>query len=260
VLLGLLSGVRGNMRALERARAKSHFGKFADPHLTRLARAIDRRDVARLRELLAEPTDYRARDRCDHTILGHAVMRVLETYEPDAGVECVRVLLAAGAPPDRRVLASERTSYAPEDYELIAAVFGGNSPGTVALLDALLAAGADPDVDDMHGEPIIFSSYATVPKLEVLAAHGADLDRVQTRSDRAGWTAIMNAAGMEMWDEALFFLEHGARTDIVAPDGCSLRSLLAEWAQRERTGGAEPDSCFGYRKLVSALDSAGQVR
>jgi hypothetical protein len=261
VILGAASGTRGKLRSWNHALGRAQYGRFGDARLSKAARAIDRKDLPGLQAILARgPVDFGARDRREHTILGHAVMRVLGDYgDAEAPMQCVRVLLAAGAPPDRRALATERTSYAPEDYELIAAVFGGNSPGVVPLLDALLEAGADPNVDDMFDEPLIFSSYASVPKLEALARHGADLRRLHTRSDRKGWTALMNAAYVEEWEQAEFFLAHGVPVDHEAPDGQSLRTVLDEWARQQRESGADPEAVPGYRRLREALGTPRPV-
>lgn len=261
VLIGAAGGVRETLRSIDRARGRAQYGRFTDPKLTEIARAIDRHDLAKTRTLLAAgPVDFAARDRCDHTLLGHAVMRVLETYGPDSGADGVRALLDAGAVVDRRALATERTSYAPEDYELIAAVYGGNSPGAIALLDLLLGAGADPNASDMFDEPIIFSTYGTIPKLEVLARHGADLTRLHTRSDRLGWTGAMNAASMGDWEQVQFFLDHGVRAEHAAPDGQTLASILDTWAEQTRQSGGRPELDEGYRRLRERLDPGGASR
>ena len=61
-----------------------------------------------------------------------------------------------------------------------------------ALLDLVLGAGADPNMRNYEGQPLYFSSYLTLPKLEMLAKHGADFTALETtRDDRRGWTGAM---------------------------------------------------------------------
>ncbi len=259
LLFAAVGAVKGQVRSIDLALGRAQFGRFDDRRLNALARAVDRRDPEALRRLLADGRpDFAARDRREHTILGHAVMRALDAQGPDipAQVECVRVLLDAGAPADRRALSPERTSYAPEDYELIAAVFGHPAANAVPLLDLLLGRGMDPNVGDMFDEPLIFSTYADVPKLAALARHGGDMTRRHTRADRAGWTALMNAISFRSWDTALFFLEHGVRVDPVAPDGQSAATLLAEY-ERE-SGGADADPAY-QRVRAAVLNPAART-
>jgi len=229
VLWGVSSFGQGMFNKFDRAMGRAQYGKFDDPDLTRLARAIDREDTAQMRELIARtPPDWTARDRRDHTILGHAVYRVLEAWGNTSRVEPLRVLLAAGAPPAVDAMSPERTQRSVSEHDLVFHVSGVGHAGAVLALDTLLGAGADPNTVDEDGRPIIFSSYLQLPCLEVLARHGVDLRALDTREDQKGWTALMLAAQLRSWDMALFLLQHGVPADYTAPDGQSLKSILAE--------------------------------
>lgn len=229
VLWGATTFAGGMFDKFDRAMGRAQFGKFDDPALTRLARAIDRRDTSAMRTLLAKGTpDWSRRDRMDHTILGHAAYRVVEAWGDTDQVEPFRVLLAAGAPPAVNALAPERTMRSVSEHDLVYHLYGVGHAGAVLALDTLLGAGASPNAVDEDGRPIIFSSYSRSPGLEVLARHGADLTVLDTREDQKGWTALMHAAQQRSWDLALFFLQHGVPVDYTAPDGRSLRTILAE--------------------------------
>ncbi len=229
VLFGAVNVGGSLITSFDRAMGRAQFGKFNDAALTRLARAIDRRDTSQMRALLAGGTpDWSRRDRMDHTILGHAAYRVVEAWGDTAQVEPFRVLLAAGAPPALDALAPERTMRSVSEHDLVYHLYGVGHAGAVLALDTLLGAGASPNAVDEDGRPIIFSSYSRTPGLEVLARHGADLTVLDTREDQKGWTALMQATAQRSWDLALFFLQHGVPPDHTAPDGQSLRTILAE--------------------------------
>lgn len=217
------------LKGVRRAAARAEHGHFADGRLTRLARAIDRADTSEVRALLARGApDFAARDRYGHTILGHALHRVVEDFYGNARSEPVRLLLEAGAPPRLDVLSAERTAASISAHDAVFHLFAVHSPGALAALELMLAAGADPNRPDEDGRPLYFSTYTTRAALEVLARHGADFRRLDTRPDRTGWTALMSAAHLHSWPEALFFLEQGVPADHVAPDGASLATILAE--------------------------------
>lgn len=217
------------LKGLGRAAARAQYGRFADGRLTRLARAIDRADTTEMRALLAAGApDFAARDPHGHTILGHALHRVVEDFYGNDRSAPVRLLLEAGAAPRLDVLAVERTPASISEHDAVFHLFAVHTPGALAALELLLAAGADPNRPDEDGRPMYFSTYTTRAALEVLARHGADFRRLDTREERAGWTALMNAAYLQSWPEALFFLEQGVPADHVAPDGASLASILAE--------------------------------
>ncbi len=226
---GLARFGSGMFGKLDRALGRAQFGRFDDPHLTGIARAIDQDDVAAIERLVVEkPTDFEARDRVGHTLLGHAIHRVIEDWGSAQHVPAVRALLKAGAPPAMDALSPGRTQASVSEHDLVYHLFGVGHEGAVAALDAILDAGAKPDTVDEDGRPILFSSYARLPALEVLARHGANLKLLDSRSDQLGWTPLMHWARMRSWDLALFFLRHGVPQDYTAPDGRNLRNILDE--------------------------------
>ena len=109
----------------------------------------------------------------------------------------------------------------------MAYVFGVNGQNMLEVLDLLLANGADPNTRNYEEQPLYFSSYSSLEKLQVLAKHGADFTALETtRMDRQGWTGAMYAAEMGDYDVASFLLDHGVKPTHVAPDGSSLRSII----------------------------------
>lgn len=229
LVLIVINMTRGTLRSVNLAAGKAQFGKFDDGKLTRLARAIEKDDTAAVRALIAEGgLDFEARSRRGRTILGRAVEHATGSYAAPSAVEVVRMLMAAGAKPITNAIEPEAYQGDLDAHLLVAYVFGGNSANTIPLLDLLLSAGADPNTRNYEGQPLYFSTYSSIPKLEVLAKYGADFTSPDTtRSDRDGWTAAMFAAELGEYEQALFFLDHGVSPTQVAPDGTSLKTIVA---------------------------------
>jgi hypothetical protein len=233
-----------NAQASERA---AHGSDFADPRLTALAHLIEQGDPEALALQLYESSsiDWHARNNSNATLLGHAVRAVLGDTGGDRSVQVVQTLLAHGAP-----LTGAPTF---PEVPLLSAVMHGTSPAALDLLRVLLKAGADPNTRDRDGLPLIHmtNSWRGVKKIELLAQYGADLQVPNNRTDRSQWTALMNAAYMQDWDLALYFLNHGIRPDYKAPDGSSLTSILIERAASYASYHETPSP--GYRALETAL-------
>ncbi len=228
--IGLVLGAKGLVRKAARSISLSKQGRFADGRLTDLARAIDRGDLDRVKALLqGPPPDWKARDAFDRTILGHAVTRALDFMDgKDAHVEAVRLLAKAGASPAEDALRPNDGSYA-SWYSLLNTVAGDGSPRGLAVLDILLEAGADPDTRSQYDDhSLLFETWMTVPKLEVFAKHGADLRALDGRSDRKGYSLLMNAVVYQQWDNAAWLLAHGVSPDVKGADGATVDSLLKE--------------------------------
>ena len=245
--------VSGKLRSLDIAAGKSLYGKFDDARLTKLARAIEKEDTAAVRTLIAEgPIDFKARSRRGRTILGRAV-EYASTYEASpAALEPVRMLLAAGAKPIPNAIEPEFYQGSLDAHLLIAYVFGAGFRNTIPLLDLLLDAGADPNMRNYEGQPLYFSTYMSLPKLEALARHGADFTALETtRTDRQGYTGAMFAAELGEWDIVRFMLDHGVKADHVAPDRNTLGKIMAE-KQEERAS----DSAFVA--LMQRIDADGR--
>jgi hypothetical protein len=221
--------VVGGFNSLELSRGRALYGKFEDARLTKLARAIEAEDTTAVRTIIAEgPIDFSARSRRGRTILGRAIEFANSHDSSPKALESVRLLLEAGGKPLPNVIEPEFYQGDLDAHLVVAFVFGGNSRNTVPLLDMILAAGADPNTRNYEGQPLYFSTYATVPKLEVLAKHGADFSALETtRTDRAGYTGAMSMAELGDWEIVSFLLDHGVRADYVAPDRNSLEKIIA---------------------------------
>lgn len=252
VALVLLNAGGGLLRTINHSLGRAQHGRFDDAALTRLARAIEQNDLVAVRAALAKGApDFAARDRAGSTILGCAVQHALDDYGGDQRVEPVRLLLAAGAKPAADALAPAATQASVDLHLIIPYVYGGNSPGAVALLDALLAAGGDANAVNWEGEPLVFSSYGTLAKLQVLARHGANLRVLDARSDRKGWTAVMVKAQLGEWDQAEFLAEQGVPLGHLGADGTTLAKVLEEKEAQARAYGAQvPEGLVRLRERV----------
>jgi hypothetical protein len=191
-------------------------GRFAEPRLSSIAAALDGHDFAAAEALLRQrpAVDWAAVDAHGNTLLEHAVTRVLADYSGDAGVPGVTLLLAQGAP-------------LPQP-ELVQAIFEGNAPGAVPLLNAVLQAGVDPNSKDRFGEPFVHLShvYRGREKLELLAKYRANLQVLSSRTDRPQWNALMTAVAMGNPEAARFLLEHGVSATYQAADGQSAEKMM----------------------------------
>jgi len=228
---GLFGFSAGLLQSIERGIWRAQQGHFADPRLTRLAQAIEAGDAGGLQRLLSSagaPPDWAARDRWGRTLLGHAVVQAVSGAGDLERAELVRLLLAAGAPPAANAIAAQASMASVSEHQLVYHLYGIHNPAALAVMDMVLAAGADANVVDEDGRPIYFSTYTVLPALQILARHGADFGRLDPRSDRAQHNALMNAVSLRMWAEARFFLRQGLSPDARAPDGQSMRSILAE--------------------------------
>jgi ankyrin repeat protein len=251
-LIGILqSNVLKTFNRLDRAQGKAQGARFADARLTRLGRAIDQDDTATVRAILAEgPVDFAARSRRGRTVLGRAVEHARSFEGTPTSLETVRLLLDAGAKPVPNAVEPEFYRGDLDAHLLVAYVFGGNTANTIPLLDLLLTAGADPNTRNYEGQPLYFSTYGNIPKLDVLAKHGADFTALETtRTDRQGWTAAMSAAEMSNWDGVLFLLDHGVSPTHVAPDGKTLQTIVAE----KKREGADADSVARVMRAIMSF-------
>jgi ankyrin repeat protein len=121
--------------------------------------------------------------------------------------------------------------------------------GKTDAVDALLRAGAHPDVQDEEGTPVIFNALKLDdPRMfHLLLDHGADL----TGHDGREYTLLMAAAWHRHWPEATLLLDRGS-TPAVNVLGVSVKSILDEGYVDDATL-ADP----GYRALISRLGERG---
>jgi hypothetical protein len=223
-LILLFNVAKGKVRSIDRAIGRAQQGRFDDPVLRQVAQAIDAGDTALVRRLATSNTlDWMQRDRWGSTILGHAVRRTGQPYEGYGRPEdlaSVRILMESGAP------------YTPDAFEaegrLMTSAGYNTDPTSLELMRIFLEHGADPNEKERFDDvPLVLHHNITVAKLELLAAHGADLQAKSTRTDRPQWSALMNAVAMSNWAVATWLLEHGLDPDYRAPDGQTVDSVLA---------------------------------
>lgn len=214
---------------LDRALGRARGVRFADARVNRAAEAVIAGDTSALQARLAEGgLDFTARNGDGRTLLGLAVERATDWGAVPAALASVRVLLEAGVPPAQDALAPARTPAEPDGHLLTTWVFH-RSPAAPQVLDLLLQHGGEKNPVDASGQPMLMSTEMTLPFLEVLARHGADLAVLDTtRTDRPAYTGPMTAAVFGNWDQVLFYLDHGLDAAYTAPDGVSLRTLVAE--------------------------------
>lgn len=244
ILIGanFLSGMIGTA---ERAASLSRRGKFRDPALTQIAKRVAEGDTAAVRALLAgAKLDFTQRDAFDHTLLGVAVDRATSMESGPAHKAMVRVLLDGGVPYTADATKPGRDWFA--DW----ACSSGDLYND--MLEAALRHGADPNANEPYDDhPMIFCYNMTLPKLRLLVQYGADVQRRSQRSDRMGWSVLMNAVYLREWEWAQFFLDQGVAPSYAAPDGTTALSILRERVEEE------PESATGeaYEKVRAALDS-----
>ncbi|MCL1857486.1 MAG: ankyrin repeat domain-containing protein, partial [Kiritimatiellaeota bacterium] len=130
--------------------------------------------------------------------------------------EIVKALLAAGAKVDSTTL----------EY---AARYGSID---IAIITALLEAGADVNAKDSSGDTALYSAvtWGSIEAVEVLLAAGADPDL----QDRNGDTALMSAsqgynAGCR--EKALMLIAAGANANLQNKDGRTAFMEIARWAR-----------------------------
>jgi hypothetical protein len=238
--------VTGMVGKMERAASLSRRGKFRDSALTQIAKKIDEGDTTAVRALLNGATlDFSQRDAFDHTLLGVAVDRATSMESGPAHKAMVRVLLDAGVPYTADAIGLEA------DWFSAWACSSGDMYND--MLEAALKHGADPNANERYDDhPMIFSYNMSMPKIRMLVQYGADVQRRSKRSDRLGWSTLMNAVYLREWEWAQFFLDQGVPADYKSADGSSALSILRERVTEE----PESAKSEAYDKVRAALERA----
>jgi ankyrin repeat protein len=213
---------------------------FSDQRLTALSRAIAASDAAQSASILRTgPIDWSARNGGGKTILGVAVEKAI--YGTASDLEVLKALIAAGA-------RYQEDALGPSKKLLVEVANSG--PQTTPLLALLLDAGANPNSIDEDNRPLLIRHDINLEKAQLLIARGAELKSIRdTRSDRLGWDALMNAAYIRDWPRALFYLRQGCDPNHKAADGQTLNDVLRE--VRHLNPNVESES--GYAEFVKAL-------
>lgn len=240
----------GPVGAIERAVERRGLGKFNDPRLTQMASAIEKGDTAALAALAHTGTvDWNSRDRKGRTILGIAADRASRPGAGADGAAMVRILVETGAP--------YRDDAVIEGGRLFSEVVYNSGDQYLELMDVLLTAGANPnDTESYDGRPLLLHHNMTVGKARVLMRHGAELVGIRdSREDRPGWNALMNAAYMRNWPLALFYLQSGCDPRFRATDGKSVIDAISDAEREESASGGSRFDDDDYRTFRDSLDA-----
>ena len=244
----------------------------------KLFAAIRRNDLTETRRILASEIDVNAANQFDETPLMHAALHASpevlkwlldEGADPNlanhagatplmratADLRKVRVLIEAGAHVDQR-----------SQMGRTALLIAARRPGAVGTVKELLAAGADPNVEDERGvTPLMEAARAgDVESLRILVEAGVKIN--ETRNN--GRTALIAAVRSREQEAVRLLLDHGADVNIQALEGVSsnskdtaltmaaargvpgiVRALIGQKADIETRNG------IGYTALMQAAGS-----
>ena len=227
----------------------------ASEALARMSESLDRADIPRIRELIAEGADVNARNKFGVTTLfmaaqnGHAeVVRLLLEAKADVNAaitdgrtplymasgrghaEVVRLLLAAGADVHAKFEKNETTS-----------LFIASQEGYPTILELLLSAGGECDAQNVNGVTALYvaSENGHTEIVMMLLKSGAD---VHTTHKTVGSTPLFMAAQDGHADIVKYLLEKGAEVNVQIDDG---RTPLFRASQK------------GYAETVKLLVGAG---
>lgn len=192
-------------------------GYFDTEPMRQLGAAVVQRDVETLKRL-APGVDIDAPGSDGMTLMRLAVRGDDARTSDGSEMPVVRALLALGAKPD--------------DAMEVACV--RHDP---ALLQTLLAAGADPNRQGASGEPLVFDRMSTLTprNFRLLAAHGLDLNR-----SAHGNPLPVQLTIYRRWDLLAIAIELGADMSRLRPDGRSVAGELASQITEETQAGREP--------------------
>ena len=171
-------------------------------------------------------------------------------YRADEKLQCLRMLLDAGAPLDS-LLVQSNTSV------LSAAANTGNA----AVLRLLFERGAGPNVPDPYfNRPYIFdaiiSHIAPLASVQAFLEFGADPNATALFDDEDGpIPPLLRAAQFDRWDICAALVEKGARPDFTTPNGKSCAFYMAQAADSIRKYGS-PESQAAFARLESLLGVA----
>ena len=207
----VFSSVASVVNRIRDERQFSGSAYFQGPALE-LAQAMVKGDVELVKQLIPAAGDLNQPHGGKATLWQFGV---LQTYDTDASMEMLRVLVAAGADPKRDGSADT----------LQHAVARG--PG---LTRFLLEAGANPNVLDHDGRPVWWGTMgpgedeASTELLRMMLDHGADL-RLRAPDGRG---PVGIAVANRHWFDACLFLERGAEWKQEPLRGGTVAELL-EW-------------------------------
>ncbi len=225
---------------------KARHGQFADANLNAVAKAIDAGDTTALRALLVSykangtALNYAERDQAGQTLLGFAATRAMDYDSTVDKISALRILLQNGVP-----YAADAQKVG-EDWS--GEAITGSRDKFVEIAAIALDAGADPEQKARNDPyPIIMSYQLSVPMLELLVKHGADVHVL----DQRGETTLFKSVRFKKFPEALFFLQHGVDPNIPASDGTTMQSELEKGVKEYQSQQRPMET--GYDEFVAAL-------
>jgi len=232
----------------ERARIEAAKPIFDDPNLDRLARLIEAGEPLSLQKHLpSEPQELvQSKD-----LLWFALQEASSSgYRSDKKLQCLRLLLDAGAPLD--TLLKDKTP-----VQSSAA-----NTGNAAVLRLLFERGANPNARDPHFDrPYIFDAVVShmnpLASVQTFLEFGADPNATAIFDDEAGpITPLIRAAQFNLWKICATLIDNGARPDFKTPNGKSCAFYLEEAEDGIRTYGS-PETQTDFAHLQTLV---GKVR
>lgn len=195
---------------------------FFDGLALELARAIDANDADRIRRLSPQ-VDLNRLHKQDMTFLFYALLskrHAAVTALIKSGANPKQVDKELGSPLDLAVQASESKS-----------------------LESILDGGIGPNERNSWGTPLLFTAACldSEENLRLLVARKADLDA--TDKD-IGRTAVFEAVSKRCYDQAIYLIENGARTDVTTVNGLTL-AYSVQWDLERHSAGSP-----GFEKLA----------
>ncbi len=206
-------------------------GYFESEAMRRMGVAVVQRDVATLMRL-GPTVDVNAAGR-DMTLLALAVRSADARTSDGSEMPVVRALLALGA----------RT-----DSAMHVACVRSDS----VLLEALLAAGGNPNLRIGDGEPLVFDTMSSITpdNFRRLARSGLDLNS----KSRDGPLPVQLAI-YRRWDLLAIAIELGADMSAKRPDGRHVAGELAGQADEETKAGREVPAALQHARDVLSVAS-----
>jgi hypothetical protein len=228
----------------QRARIEAAKPIFDDPNLDRLARLIlDGEPQSLQKRLPSEP-----RELVQSTeLLWFALQEASSSsYRSDEKLQCLRLLLDAGAPLDTLIKGDTPVQGS------------ASNTGNAEVLRLLFERGVDPNFRDPHfNRPYIFD--AVVSHMDPLAAvqtfleFGADPNATAIFDDEDGpISPLIRAAQFDRWKICAALIDKGARADFKTPNGKSCAFYMDQAEEGIRTYGS-PETQADFARLKALV-------
>ncbi|MCB1121174.1 MAG: hypothetical protein KJT03_06480 [Verrucomicrobiae bacterium] len=216
---------------------ESRAGDFRSEPERSLADAIARNDATRLKELLSGQPPPEGRDQAGLNLLEFTVVAMCDR---DAGLNCLRALLEAGA--------TARDTKGRHGEALITALLLSyyHVPQFREAMALLLEHGADVNQrDPVTGRTALLYAGEFPDVVRLLVERGADVESL----DEYGQSPVVRFTGLQHWEAAQFLVEHGVRLDLATSDGLSLDYYLDNW--KDSVYGEHPEGWDSLRAAIA---------